>query len=186
MIATGILTALTALLAWIVLFYAIPWMAQRATVYGLHGLRDRLARLGEEQPWLRDTHVYRDADFALATLVRVAREYNYFEFVHTVRHQLKRPRPTSGTSFYTDEVARHFGTPERVRVLAEVVRVVDGRRHWLMLRAVLGHAVMIPFSVVLLSLAFAFQAYLSLMPGPDASETLSAALVPPRGSRVPT
>lgn len=176
-IGTLVLASGCALLVWATLFYAIPWMAQRAAVYGLHGLRDRLAQLADAHPWLRRTLIFRDADFVIAVHLRLTRDCSYYPFLDAIRDVVGTRRASRGDR-YADDIAEHFGAPEGQRVLAEISRILDAQGYWLLLRVTFGHAAAIPFSVLLVILAFLREAYRSLAPEPDVPEKLTANLRP--------
>lgn len=157
MLADILILSIAFLAVWITLFVAFPWMARRVAVYGLHGLRDRLFRLAVDEPWLRGSILYRDADFILAYSIRTARELPYEEFVQTALSiETGRLKGASDGMLraYAADLDSNFTTPYRRDVLSQVSRILEQQRGWYTIRVVFGHGGVIPVSALVLTVAF--------------------------------
>lgn len=156
----------------LVLFVGIPWLAQRVTVYALHGLRDRLFAMSARHEWLRESLLFRDADFILAHKIHMARDASFDDFIRCVSLARRPPHREDAQmvrNMYQSDLDAHFYSGERRDVLFEISELLEQSSNWMLIRGVFGHGVLVPFSTLFIS-AFVIKglgaAVFSEAPGP--------------------
>jgi hypothetical protein len=140
----------------LVLFVGIPWLAQRVTVYALHGLRDRLFAMSARHEWLRESLLFRDADFILAHKIHMARDASFDDFVTCVSKPGQRPsREESAVirRMYKSDMDTHFHSAERRDVLFEISELLEQSSNWMLVRGVFGHGALLPLASLIISFA---------------------------------
>jgi hypothetical protein len=59
----------------------VPWLTRKVALYGLHGVRDRVYAVAEQDPTIRKTRFYRDVEFLVTMAIHVVRQRPYSEAV---------------------------------------------------------------------------------------------------------
>ncbi len=164
-----------AFIAWYILYFLIPWMAKRATVYGLHGLRDRMHVLLLKLPALRESELYRDMDYLLAQDVRYAREVAYTDFAKRLVSRLGRAPETRHDLPYEKDITELNQTASGREAQQELFSIFDAVTSWNLIRLLFGHPFVLALSVPAVLITFFVATYRTLMPSvPDQAKLATA------------
>jgi hypothetical protein len=133
---------------WIFFYDFLPWTTKLVAIYGLHDLRDRLYDIGQLSPRLRETLIYRDAEFLLCVAINVVRDRDYRSAIGLY---ISFARPKSSESSWRREqygkeiVSLGKEDSEHVGRLYELINLALRSRTLVLCRAIFGH----PLSLLL-------------------------------------
>ncbi len=98
------------------IFTALPWMARMASLYCLHGLRERLYRIGQSSPLFADTLFFQDLEFIICVDIHVCRDLADDDVRKLARLKVPRPARQSSRSWrtpvYNDELSSIYAGAE--------------------------------------------------------------------------
>jgi hypothetical protein len=131
-----------ALTLWIFFYDFLPWTTKLMATYGLHDLRDRLYDIGQLSPRLRETLIYRDAEFLLCVAISVVRDRDYRAAIGLassfVRPKLSKPG-WRREQYNKEIVSLGEEDSEHVGRLYELVDLALRSRILVLCRAIFGH-----------------------------------------------
>lgn len=159
-IANLVLLVICALLAWTVIFRAVPWMVKTGVLYALHTLRDRLYAAAGRAPEIRQTLIYRDVEFLLCGFIHICRDRGPDEVLslasalHRRRHRATRTSWRRGV--YDEELVTVFAGAKGHAALIELVDIAAQARPVILLRSVAESPLFLTASVIVVVVIGAF------------------------------
>lgn len=121
------------------IFVALPWMARKASLYCLHGLRERLYRIGESGPSFAETLFFQDLEFIICVDIHVCRDLADNEVRTLARLRTMRLASQSMSSWrtpvYKEELSSIYASAEGADALLKMFDIFQKATFAVWLRA---------------------------------------------------